>query len=71
MLHAVVTPSPGAAAAGQPPWRIAVPCPEPAADVDAGADAAADDPVLLAEVLLGADEDDGVCLLLCHLRAAA
>ncbi|WP_432163732.1 PP2C family protein-serine/threonine phosphatase [Streptomyces tendae] len=60
VLHAVVTPSPRAAAAGQPPWRVTVPCPEAAADVDVGA--VADDPVLLAEALLGTDEDTALVL---------
>lgn len=60
VLHAVVTPSLDAAAAGEPPWRITVPCPEarPAAD----ADVAADDPAALAEALLGADEDTALVL---------
>ncbi|MEV0015099.1 PP2C family protein-serine/threonine phosphatase [Streptomyces tendae] len=62
VLHAVVTPSPRAAAAGQPPWRVTVPCPEAAADVDVGADPAADDPVLLAQALLGTDEDTALVL---------
>jgi serine phosphatase RsbU (regulator of sigma subunit) len=60
VLHAVVTPSPEAAAAGQPPWRVTVPCPEAAADV--GADAVADDPAMLAQALLGADEDTALVL---------
>ncbi|NDZ70140.1 phosphatase, partial [Streptomyces sp. SID10362] len=55
VLHAVVTPSPEAAAAGQPPWRVTVPCPEAVADVGVGA--VADDPAELAQALLGADED--------------
>ncbi|GAA3998954.1 SpoIIE family protein phosphatase [Streptomyces marokkonensis] len=60
VLHAVLTPSREAAAAGQPPWRVTVPCPEavPTADVDA----VADDPVALAEALLGADEDTALVL---------
>lgn len=63
VLHAVVTPSPEAAAAGQPPWRVTVPCPE-ADDVGAIADAGAvaDDPVELAQALLGADEDTALVL---------
>ncbi|GKQ35625.1 PP2C family protein-serine/threonine phosphatase [Streptomyces sp. A012304] len=56
-LHTEVAPSPGAA---EPPWRVAVPCPEPA---DAAALAAvADEPGLLAEALLGADEDTALVL---------
>ncbi|MGW7279309.1 PP2C family protein-serine/threonine phosphatase, partial [Streptomyces sp. NPDC054844] len=60
VLHAVLTPSHDAAAAGEPPWRVTVPCPEaaPTADVDA----AADDPTTLAEALLGADEDTALVL---------
>jgi serine phosphatase RsbU (regulator of sigma subunit) len=56
-LHAEVAASPGAA---EPPWRVAVPCPEPA---DAGVLAAvADEPGVLAEALLGADEDTALVL---------
>ncbi|MFJ7772787.1 PP2C family protein-serine/threonine phosphatase [Streptomyces sp. NPDC097107] len=60
VLHAVLTPSHDAAAAGEPPWRVTVPCPEaaPTADVDASAD----DPTTLAEALLGADEDTALVL---------
>ncbi|MFE1028008.1 PP2C family protein-serine/threonine phosphatase [Streptomyces sp. NPDC058818] len=60
VLHAVLTPSRDAAAAGEPPWRVTVPCPEavPTADVDASAD----DPTTLAEALLGADEDTALVL---------
>ncbi|MFE6593579.1 PP2C family protein-serine/threonine phosphatase [Streptomyces sp. NPDC057781] len=60
VLHAVLTPSRDAAAAGEPPWRVTVPCPEavPTADVDASADA----PATLAEALLGADEDTALVL---------
>ncbi|MFB6553015.1 PP2C family protein-serine/threonine phosphatase [Streptomyces sp. NPDC056405] len=60
VLHAVLTPSRDAAAAGEPPWRVTVPCPEalPAADVDAPAA----DPATLAEALLGADEDTALVL---------
>ncbi|MFE0800072.1 PP2C family protein-serine/threonine phosphatase [Streptomyces sp. NPDC058812] len=60
VLHAVLTPSRDAAAAGEPPWRVTVPCPEavPTADVDAPAD----DPTTLAEALLGADEDTALVL---------
>ncbi|MEU9518581.1 SpoIIE family protein phosphatase [Streptomyces sp. NPDC048224] len=60
VLHAVVTPSPEAAAAGQPPWRVTVPCPE--ATADPGAETVADDPAGLAEALLGADEDTALVL---------
>ncbi|MFC8880368.1 PP2C family protein-serine/threonine phosphatase, partial [Streptomyces ardesiacus] len=60
VLHAVVTPSPEAAAAGQPPWRVTVPCPEASADV--GPDAVASGPAELAEALLGADEDTALVL---------
>ncbi|MGW4954894.1 PP2C family protein-serine/threonine phosphatase [Streptomyces parvulus] len=60
VLHAVVTPSPDAAAAGEPPWRVTVPCPEPAPESAAGT--AADDAAGLAEALLGADEDTALVL---------
>ncbi|MFB7653471.1 MULTISPECIES: PP2C family protein-serine/threonine phosphatase [unclassified Streptomyces] len=59
-LHAVVTPSPDAAAAGEPPWRVTVPCPEPAPDLGDGA--GPDDATGLAEALLGADEDTALVL---------
>ncbi|MFD5650373.1 PP2C family protein-serine/threonine phosphatase [Streptomyces sp. NPDC127039] len=63
VLHAVVTPSPEAAAAGQPPWRVTVPCPEADdAVADAGAGAVAEDPAELAQALLGADEDTALVL---------
>ncbi|MGZ3097461.1 PP2C family protein-serine/threonine phosphatase [Streptomyces sp. H62] len=60
VLHAVVAPARDTAAAGQPPWRVTVPCPEsvPAAE----AEAAVDDPAVLAEALLGADEDTALVL---------
>ncbi|MFC5633015.1 PP2C family protein-serine/threonine phosphatase [Streptomyces bullii] len=59
-LHAVVTPTQDACAAGETPWEVTVACPEAAevsgaAAVDGGADA-------LAEALLGADEDTAVVL---------
>ncbi|MFD7136288.1 PP2C family protein-serine/threonine phosphatase [Streptomyces sp. NPDC059894] len=57
LLRAEVTP---ALAAGEPPWRIAVDCPEPA-DATVWA-LVADDPGVLAEALLGADEDTGLVL---------
>ncbi|MGA5362771.1 PP2C family protein-serine/threonine phosphatase [Streptomyces purpurascens] len=61
LLHAVVTPSPDAsAAAGEPPWEVAVPCPEAARAGES--DTVADDPAALAEALLGADEDTAVVL---------
>ncbi len=60
LLHVRVTPSPDTgAAAAQSPWRMTVRCPE-AAD-PAGA-AVADDPTVLAEALLGADEDTALVL---------
>ncbi|MEU5184375.1 GAF domain-containing SpoIIE family protein phosphatase [Streptomyces longwoodensis] len=46
--------------AGEPPWEIAVPCPE--ADGAVRASSGGDDPDLLAEALLGADEDTAVVL---------
>ncbi|MEU5755611.1 SpoIIE family protein phosphatase [Streptomyces sp. NPDC047829] len=60
VLHAVVAPAGDTGAAGQPPWRVTVPCPEsvPAAE----AEAAVDDPAVLAEALLGADEDTALVL---------
>ncbi|MBZ6259422.1 serine/threonine-protein phosphatase [Streptomyces olivaceus] len=60
VLHAVVTPSLDAAAAGQPPWRVTVPCPEAVPPV--GAEVAADDPLAPAEALLDADEDTALVL---------
>ncbi|MEU3855574.1 SpoIIE family protein phosphatase [Streptomyces sp. NPDC029554] len=60
LLHAVVTPSPEACAAGEPPWEVTVPCPEAAEATDAGS--VAEDPAALAEALLGADEDTAVVL---------
>ncbi|MFE0456637.1 PP2C family protein-serine/threonine phosphatase [Streptomyces sp. NPDC058914] len=52
LLRVEVAASP---AAGEPPWQVAVDCPEPAdAAVHAGV---ADDTGVLAEALLGADED--------------
>ncbi|AXE83528.1 SpoIIE family protein phosphatase [Streptomyces sp. Go-475] len=60
LLHAVVTPSPEACAAGEPPWEVTVPCPEAAQAAEGGA--VADDPAALAEALLGADEDTAVVL---------
>ncbi len=61
LLHVVVTPSQDTgAAAAQPPWRMTVRCPETADP--AGAAAVADDPAVLAEALLGADEDTALVL---------
>ncbi|MEU3663928.1 SpoIIE family protein phosphatase [Streptomyces sp. NPDC032940] len=60
VLHAVVTPAREAAAAGEPPWRMTVSCPE--AVPAAGEGAVADDPAALAEALLGADEDTALVL---------
>ncbi|MEU0109799.1 SpoIIE family protein phosphatase [Streptomyces sp. NPDC006251] len=60
LLHTVVTPSPEACAAGEPPWEVTVPCPEAAQAAEGGA--VADDPAALAEALLGADEDTAVVL---------
>ncbi|WP_369194193.1 PP2C family protein-serine/threonine phosphatase [Streptomyces djakartensis] len=59
LLRAVVTPSPEACAAGEPPWEVTVPCPDGpgAAEDDVG-----EDPAALAEALLGADEDTAVVL---------
>jgi GAF domain-containing protein len=61
LLHVEVTPARDTGlAAAQTPWRTTVRCPE-AAD-PAGAAAVADDPVVLAEALLGADEDTALVL---------
>ncbi|CAL9354344.1 PP2C family protein-serine/threonine phosphatase [Streptomyces sp. NPDC057838] len=60
LLRALVTPSPEACAAGEPPWEVTVPCPEAAGPADAGT--VAEDPAALAEALLGADEDTAVVL---------
>jgi serine phosphatase RsbU (regulator of sigma subunit) len=57
LLRVEVASSP---AAGEPPWQVTVDCPEPAdASVAAGV---ADDPGVLAEALLGADEDTALVL---------
>ncbi|MER5602649.1 SpoIIE family protein phosphatase [Streptomyces sp. NPDC002265] len=55
-LHALVRPREG----GEPTWRMAVRCTEEART--AGPDAVADGPGLLAEALLGADEDTALVL---------
>ncbi|CAM5275367.1 hypothetical protein SALBM311S_00273 [Streptomyces alboniger] len=61
LLHALVTPADGTgAAAAQPPWRTTVRCPEATDAV--GAAAVAADPAVLAEALLGADEDTALVL---------
>ncbi|WP_217242759.1 PP2C family protein-serine/threonine phosphatase [Streptomyces sp. AC555_RSS877] len=61
LLHVVVTPlQDTGATAAQPPWRTTVRCPETADP--AGAAAVADDPAILAEALLGADEDTALVL---------
>ncbi|MFF0156283.1 PP2C family protein-serine/threonine phosphatase [Streptomyces sp. NPDC005263] len=61
LLHALVTSADATSgAAAQPPWRTSVRCPE--ATDGAGAAAVADDPAVLAEALLGADEDTALVL---------
>lgn len=61
LLHALVTPADGTgAAAAHPSWRTTVRCPE-ATDA-AGAATVAADPAVLAEALLGADEDTALVL---------
>ncbi|GHD85845.1 PP2C family protein-serine/threonine phosphatase [Streptomyces naganishii] len=59
LLDITVTPARDASAAGEPPWRTAVACPEPGEppDGEVPGDAAA-----LAEALLGADEDTAAAL---------
>ncbi|MFS4104404.1 PP2C family protein-serine/threonine phosphatase [Streptomyces sp. PD-S100-1] len=59
LLTVTLTPDREASAAGEPPWRISVACPEPAA---AAHEEAPDDPAALAEALLGADEDTALAL---------
>ncbi|MEZ7002995.1 PP2C family protein-serine/threonine phosphatase [Streptomyces sp. AD55] len=59
VLRAVLTPSPEASAAGEPPWRMSVPRPRPAPEADAAGEVTADGP---AEALLGADEDTALVL---------
>lgn len=57
LLRVEVAPLPAAA---EPPWSLCVPCPEPAdPSVSAGV---ADDTGVLAEALLGADEDTALVL---------
>ncbi|CAM5454386.1 PP2C family protein-serine/threonine phosphatase [Streptomyces fumanus] len=60
LLAAEVTPARDADAAGEPPWRTTLACPEPAGSGVPGA--VAEDPGALAEALLGADEDTAVVL---------
>ncbi|MET9367539.1 SpoIIE family protein phosphatase [Streptomyces griseoflavus] len=61
VLHAVVTPSPDAPAAGRAPWTVTAPCTEPR--LAAGDDGAvAEDPAGLSEALLGSDEDTALVL---------
>ncbi|MEV2213953.1 SpoIIE family protein phosphatase [Streptomyces sp. NPDC050997] len=61
LLHALVTPADGTgAAAAQPPWRMTVHCPGAMDAADAAT--VADDPTVLAEALLGADEDTALVL---------
>ncbi|MDQ1042828.1 PP2C family protein-serine/threonine phosphatase [Streptomyces sp. V4I2] len=61
LLQVVVTPWHGTgAAAAQPPWRTTVRC-DRAADAPDGT-AVANDPAVLAEALLGADEDTALVL---------
>ncbi|MFB8246867.1 PP2C family protein-serine/threonine phosphatase [Streptomyces sp. NPDC055952] len=59
-LRALVTASPEACAAGEPPWEVTVPCPETTRSAEDGV--VAEDPAALAEALLGADEDTAVVL---------
>ncbi|MDQ1032416.1 GAF domain-containing protein [Streptomyces umbrinus] len=54
-LRAVVTSFDDTGTDGQPPWHMTVTCPEDADLSDVGP--VADDPAILAEALLGADED--------------
>ncbi|MEU9560314.1 PP2C family protein-serine/threonine phosphatase [Streptomyces fumanus] len=60
LLAAEVTPAQDADAAGEPPWRTTLACPEPAGS--GVPRAVAEDPAALAEALLGADEDTAVVL---------
>ncbi|MFF8594039.1 PP2C family protein-serine/threonine phosphatase [Streptomyces sp. NPDC015220] len=66
LLRVTLTPDREASAAGEPPWRTAVACPESADAWDETADAwdeeVPDDPAALAEALLGADEDTALAL---------
>ncbi|MGW2288489.1 PP2C family protein-serine/threonine phosphatase [Streptomyces phaeochromogenes] len=60
LLRAVVSSFGDAGADGQPPWHMTVTCPE-GADLSA-VGPVADDPAVLAEALLGADEDTALVL---------
>jgi stage II sporulation SpoE-like protein/GAF domain-containing protein len=60
LLRAVVTSCDEAGADGRPPWHMTVTCPEGADLSDVGP--VADDPAILAEALLGADEDTALVL---------
>ncbi|MEV0934812.1 PP2C family protein-serine/threonine phosphatase [Streptomyces phaeochromogenes] len=60
LLRAVVTSFDDAGADGQPPWHMTVTCPEGADLSDVGP--VADDSAILAEALLGADEDTALVL---------
>ncbi|QQM45960.1 PP2C family protein-serine/threonine phosphatase [Streptomyces liliifuscus] len=60
LLRAVVTSCDDAGADGQPPWHMTVTCPEGADLSDVGP--VADDAAVLAEALLGADEDTALVL---------
>jgi GAF domain-containing protein len=61
VLHAVVAPADLAESAAHPPWRATVACPEAASPVVDGA-TVTDAPSVLAESLLGADEDTALVL---------
>ncbi|GAA5082408.1 PP2C family protein-serine/threonine phosphatase [Streptomyces similanensis] len=61
LLTLTLTPDREASAAGEPPWRTSVACPEPAAAPVADEETP-DDPAALAEALLGADEDTALAL---------
>lgn len=58
-LHVAVAPAGGTRDDGEPPWRMSVTCPEAGAPPDP---VVPDDTALLAEALLGADEDTAVAL---------
>lgn len=58
-LHVTVAPAGGTRDDGEPPWRMSVTCPEAGAPPDP---VMPDDTALLAEALLGADEDTAVAL---------
>ncbi|MFI6277833.1 PP2C family protein-serine/threonine phosphatase [Streptomyces sp. NPDC050988] len=60
LLRAVVTSFDDGVADGQPPWHMTVTCPEGADLSDVGP--VADDPAILSEALLGADEDTALVL---------